>query len=354
MFFVFFLIPILLASISLGANAEGQQQSSLYFLGNAIPDSYSHELVRKLPDILDNICSISQIENAVFEAGTPIAVLNSSAYLVPIRINGVCEYLLQMDCIDGEYLFCYGTDGAAEFDALKPGTYYCASENDTMYILGDNGVKLFLFGVGNADDIFYNTALIDKFSANLLTFDYLSHSTGSAKGILSKTLDVTNILYNGNYSYCWLSSAISMCRYYGSSVAVSTAHNYIHSSHTYPSCPGGSKLDTYNLISHYTGKSAVWAPSRCKAPSALASINLGIPVLAWLSRTDSSGNTIHHTIIIKGYTFNNTTGDFTYVICDPNYTSTKYQTSTYSATTMKYQQSATIQYTWTDALYDWN
>jgi len=338
------------------ATVARAKNTTVGFYGVETNTDIKAELFHSMSNALLNICYVEGEDDILLDVSDPVRIINSNGYLALVYLNGECEYLLQILIDNGEYLITYGKDYAKELSSLHDAECYCIELDNSTYVVGNDGTVYDLSGENRIDSICFEEEIVRGITCEPIKKNRVPFGE-STKGLVGKTLTVSNVIIN-NGNYCWLCSSLSMCRYYGSSVSTTTAHNYVHSSHSYTACTGGTKSDIYNLISHYTGKSAQWASSgtsmQCDAAHTLTSIQSNIPILAWMSRVDSSGVRRNHTVIIKGYTLNNTTGEFTYEIVDPNYTYTKYQTSTYSAATMKYQQTSGRQYTWEDCLYGWN
>ena len=58
-------------------------------------------------------------------------------------------------------------------------------------------------------------------------------------------------------------------------------------------------------------------------------------------------------MVISGYSFNNTTGDFTYTMRDPDENSYQYIYSTYSASSVGFVYAGNT-YIWEMSIYDWH
>jgi len=336
---------------------QDKLDEGVWFYSYEMTEEERSRVENNLQSVVDTIVFFEN-EGFIFEYGTPISVDSSSdSFLLPLYVDGECKYLVSVTEMGEEYCISFFEDGAKIFDSLENGQYYIITIDDDLYIVDISGkqIKLhdgeewFLINRNNIEEM-------SGISRIRIRKTVLPYNDG-AKSLIGKTLEVTPIANGGQYGYCWLSSALCITKYFEPSISVSltTAHNYIHgNSHPLYYCNSGNRSAAKTVIEHYTGMNCTNTTSRCNAANALTSIQSGIPVYMSLSRTDSSGNTIGHACVICGYTLNNTTGVFTYVIMDPNYGSYKYQTSTYSATNVVYSPVSNKIYNWVGALYDWN
>ena len=145
------------------------------------------------------------------------------------------------------------------------------------------------------------------------------------------------------------------CYYYDyTTVTADQAHMLVHGlDHEVSQCPGGYRSQSYGIIHNYTGKTGDNTTARRTAGNVLASINADIPVYSSWSYYSGGVFVSGHEMVICGYSFDNSTGAFTYTLMDPNYSSRRYIVSTYSATSV-YYYIGTHAYEWKGSIYDWN
>ncbi len=295
--------------------------------------------------------------------GNLFSVLNcSNLFYMPVYYNNKCICIVKILDRTGDVVVSYCNDNCNVINALKPGEYVFINCNDDIYLASESSSYCFESKTKCAEKTLptldVNT-LPKELECVELSECIKKYPVENTKSILSKELSTVPYIANGGtYGYCWLSSAVSVCRYYGSNVSLSDAHTFIHGlNHTLSLCPGGSIISSYGVIHNYTGLDGSYSydssVSRINAANAYASIYNDTPIYSsW--KYYENGNLIDgHAMVICGYIFNNSSGSFTYVLMDPNNSSRQYLLSTYTASTISYTIS-NHNYNWEMAIYDWN
>ena len=336
----------------------------MFYTDIAASEKMNFSLLETYERLGNSIAVSYEIEGREVLFGNLLSVINCDGlFYIPVFCDSRCVCIVKVYESAGKLSISYCDENSALLNTLKPGKYYLEKWADAIYLLSDSTSFCFesLLQKNDEKAPIYDEDDIGE-SADLVNlFDYLNTiCIGSTKGILSKELtSVPYVANGGTYGYCWLSSAVSICRYYGSSVTLEDAHRFIHGlGHSLISCPGGSIISAYGVIHNFTGLSGNYSydslTSRINAANAYSSIYNDIPVYSFWSYYDSLGSFVSaHSMVICGYIFNNTSGDFTYVIMDPNYSSRQYVYSTYTASTISYTISGDV-YDWEMAIYDWN
>lgn len=337
-----------------------ENKNTAFFYSNEIGEEEKGFLNSRITDIVNNIVFLDpSMEKSVFEMGTPIEVVNDKGcYYIPLYIDNKCRYLIVLcRTEDGRCYISYCESKSDIFNSLLPGKYYLMLYDNEVFLVGDNGITDRLsdkideecYPVFSQRDV--TGYFLHEITKELIKTDFQS------RGILSKTISVPYYANGGQYGYCWLCSALCITKTLDPTFTTGlvNAHSYIHGlSHTLYDCPSGTRTDAYNVISFYTNMTGNDVTYNLDAAHAMASINSDIPIYMSLRRPLPDGTTAGHASVICGYIFNNTDGQFTYVICDPNYSSYKYQITNYSDNPVYYSPSSTRTYEWTGAIYGWH
>lgn len=338
-------------------------RSGVFFYSDNIPSDVCECFADNIGDIAQSMTvSLSKL-SATIEFGNIISVVGTDKlFLTPIYCDNQLEYLLYINISEYGFSVGYSASECKELEELDDGIYCFYSDETGLYVLGDN--EKITIVQNKLQESMVSMDSFDVSELAIVDFKGKVHNENvdenSTKSVLSKELSTVKRVANGTPGYCWLSSAVAVCQYYGSNVTMSTAHTYAHGlGHVYTQCTGGGTLsDIYNVIHSATGKTGVKvyysSTTRINAANELQSINNNIPVATLWMHYDSSGTAISgHSMVFTGYQFNNTTGAFTYIIMDPNQTSRYYMVSTYSASTPGYVINGDTYY-WRHAIYDWN
>ncbi len=132
-------------------------------------------------------------------------------------------------------------------------------------------------------------------------------------------------------------------------ISLDNAHNG-HCGQNVYNCAGGSISDAYNVIYYATMKTGNIQYTN-NAATLMPSIMNNVPVFMELV---NASNGTGHAAVASGYYFDNTNGQFTYVICDSNSSSYVYQTVPYTDASFTYTPSAGVSYSWVGGIYGWH
>ena len=348
----------MIATILLTQNLKclAKADRRVQFYGNSM-DARTEEFFNEYEEgILSTISTIEKTSDVC--SGAPIEVIGASnCYFVPVFVDKTIQYLITINYDNGCYSVSYSKYFAKDIQELETGCYYFYKNGDNTYLVNEFGNGL--------DIVSGETRSIDT-DMDIKDERYLITETApdareivQPRALIGRELSNFPIVRNGGkYGYCWLPSALSICKYFGSTMSLSQAHTYAHgSTHTLYYCNGGTINDAYMLIYHNMMKVGDIDSSNISAAKVLSSISGDSPVYMGLSSGTSSGTLIGHAAVICGYYLDNTSGQFTYIIADSNYSDLIYQVGSYSSSLSTYSPVSGVSYSWTETIYnlrDWN
>lgn len=316
--------------ICLGKESTNQ----IIICGKQANDEVKTVLLKNQAEMVNVIRNIED-KNAEVMVGDIIGIIGEEeGYVAPIYVGGKLEFFAYITKNSGQYSFAFSKNLVSE--ALKIKGESC------FFIDSDNKLN-----IREVKEDAYDSK-IDIINDNRTTIPY-AYSSGST---INKTLDVVIISNTAatGYGYCWLASALSICRFYGSATSIYTAHTRQHGSgHLLGLCPGGTINDAWHVINDDVNKSGSIFYSNNNAAKVIPSINDNKPIYMELR----NGN-IGHAAVICGYSMNTSNGQFTYVIADSNYSNYIYQIVQYSDSTFTYTPAAGVSYNWYSRMCEWN
>lgn len=155
-------------------------------------------------------------------------------------------------------------------------------------------------------------------------------------------------------------AAATICRYYGTSINIDTAHGNLttsqHNVHTLAACPGGNGLEACQVIYTYTGKNGTSYENSLSASATMLYFGGTTPIYTgWFHYNNAQPVFPGHAMVLCGYIFDTVSLDFTYEFrdSDPYDQSEVYIISTFNASTVSYY-SLGESYVWHLSIYNWN
>lgn len=311
-----------------------ESTNPLIICGKKASDEVKAVLLKNQTEMI-NIIRNNDNRNADVTVGDVIGIISEKeGYVAPVYVDGNLEYFAYITKNSGQYSFTFTKNLVDEALNIK--------KSSCFFIDSDSRLSIKEFKEETCE------SQIDIRNKSTKTISY-AYSSGST---INKTLNVPiirNIAATG-YGYCWLASALSICRFYGSGTSIYTAHARQHGTeHLLGLCPGGTANDAWHVIYDDVNKTGNIYYSNNNAPKVIPSINDNQPIFMELR----NGN-IGHAAVICGYYLNTSNGQFTYVIADSNYDNYIYQIVQYSDSTFTYTPAAGISYNWYSRICEWH
>lgn len=314
---------------------RGTTEKQVYFSISSNAREIDDLMRSELEDISGILASILNVHSGKLSFGRPITVYGCEGYYyIPVFVQEECRLIISyLETEDGKGVISFFDTGCKELNALEPGLYCFQSCSEGVYLIG--GTTKFRVerscyantmdymkpeGVPSGKKILFSGGTFEK-----------DIEDETLRGVVSKELATVPYVSNATGTICWLSVAVSVAQYYGSSVTCASGHAYAHSDHAYLACSSGTLDDSKNVIlGATTFTSGTVTASQCNAAKAMYEINLNKPICsAW--GPVSSPTAPGHAMVICGYIFDNTSGVFTYIFMDPDQSSRRYASASYSA-----------------------
>lgn len=337
---------------------RGTTEKQVYFSVSSNAREIDDLMRSELEDISGILASVLNVHSGKLSFGRPITVYGCEGYYyIPVFVQEECRLMISyLETESEKGAISFFDNGCKELNALESGLYCFRSCSDGIYLIGENtSFRIEKNCYPSAMDYMKPEGAL---SDNMIPFSGIAFEKnmeeGALRGVVSKELTTVPYVSNSTGNKCWLSIAVSVAQYYGSSVTCASGHGYAHPNHSYPACPSGTLDDSKNVILGATSfTSGTVTTSQCNAAKAMYEINLNKPICsAWgpVSSLTAPG----YAMVICGYVFDNSSGAFTYIFMDPDRSSRRYASSTYSASPAVVSLvvgGTAVAYKWEGAIY---
>jgi len=337
--------------VPIKAFAHKQQ---VYFFTELPSNEIREKIEAYYQTVADGIATVEGYDNISLDFGEMLRVYgNNQVYYIPVFVDSNCVYVIKATVNGDEVGLNYGVSITNILNELENGFYYFEEKEDVIYLVGDRTTYVlenFAHKI-ESKPIFDNSKALNT-GISLCQKSKSIKVSLSSKSVLYKEL--TNLPYIQNYGNgngggcCWLSSAYSVCKYYGTNAYMADEHHAVpgHGNHSVLYCPGGTLSDSLTVLNNCIHKTASNTTNNQTPSLAYSQIYNDLPVITSWTSTSGSGS-IGHAMVICGYIFDNGSSAFTYIIMDPDVSTRVYIPTTYNTSGLMYGS-----YSWVGSLYN--
>jgi len=312
----------------------------------------------------------------IISFGKPISIRNSEGgYYIPVFNDGMCIEIINMGIDEyGNIAMNMSRSFAKEINDLKNGLYYFEYDSDLdITCLKGNNLRILV-----ESNAFCGFEYMDTIEENVISrqcedeydfYDNISYTysrynaehMNNNRYAYEECLTISPRFQNGgDPGYCWVCCACEISTYYqASSVGLVQAHNYAHGSvldpggHVLYYCPGGNFDDINAIVESYTGLEGDQNLNPLLATGTMNSIMQGKPIVgSWFYGYGTSVQE-GHSMVIVGFSYDVSTGEFDYYIHDSNISSNNVViVSDIDDMSVGYYMNSKWFY-WRESLYNW-